>query len=1034
MPGVFLMKPLLVRARLFVIVSALFAVPFAGSAADQPVITSIWPDTTNIVINVNIPAGITRVVLESRTRLDAGTWVPVASRQVDGNGGSLELKVPKTSRLEVLRVRADLSQPLPAALYTGTNMVFAGPSNSYPSAPPYSPNDIQGEPSGRSPDRQVTESDIWKLDGDYLFFFNQYRGLQIIDISRPDLAHVTGTVELPAAGEQMYLLDESHVVLLVQPTCGNDQNSGVLVVGVTNGSPTVIKNLPVPGWIQESRMVGTALYVASQTYRPVAGSQDTAWEWGTAVSSFDLAQPDAPRAVDSLFYGGYGNVIAATDTFLFVVTSDPTNWWQSTVQILDITSPEGQMAEYEKVHTSGRIIDKFKMNYSDGVFTAISEDWRNAVVTSLETFSLPDPRSAQPGGVTKLGSLELAKGERLFATRFDGSLVYIVTFLRIDPLWIVDLSTPATPKIAGEVQVPGWSTYIYPMASKLVTVGVESNHVAVSLFDVANPAKASLLSRVLLGDSYSWSEANYDEKAFSVMEDIGLILVPYSGDTTNGWASQVQLVDLGTTNLVARGVINHPLTPRRATYTHNRVLSLSGWELLSVDATDRDKPAVKGELQLAWPVDRVLKSGDYLLEIAGGGGWTPGEHAAIRVALASVPNDIISTVQLDEGSVSGAELQDGLLYLVQERFQTIYYRSDGEVDTNAPNFTLTVLDARNLPVLTIMGSTTGRFENLGWGAGNWSALWPKTNILVWSGGAPQYWPWGPYLDVAMRPGLANGLFFWPGYGTGDGKLITFDVSAPQLPAFRSLVDFTTNSWWDFSSSFLSGSLIYLSHQSSEQVNPDDQKSEWVQRSYLDVVDYTDPSTPTMRKPVNIPGKLQGISHEGEILYTVGAHWVTNSTDWKDWLDISAYDGVAAHLVSSLALPELWPHPVFITGTDVYVGRPGYTTSTNETLPSFIDILTLDSEGKIAKLGNVQLAQPASEMVLKQGLLAVQENYSTVQLFDATEHGKLIPLSTQNPSSCMWVDLAKSDGSLSEGLWVPFGVYGVVYLPVHSSSE
>jgi hypothetical protein len=352
------MKPLLVRGCLSALCSALFlllAKPFAGFSEEQPVITSIRSDATTIPLTVSIPAGVQRVVLESRTRLDAGTWVPVAAQQVDGTEATLELKVAKSSSLEVLRVRADLSQPLPAALYAGTNTVFAGPASSSPPALTLSPNDsLESGPGGaRTSEREVTESDIWKLGGDYLYFFNQYRGLQVIDISQPDAALVTGTLELPAAGEQMYLRDEGHVVLLVQPTCGNNQNGEVLVAAVTNGVPTAITNLPVPGWIQESRMVGTALYVASQSYRPVPESGDTAWEWGTVVSSFDLAEPDAPRAVDSLFYAGYGNVIAATDTFLFAVTSGPTNWWQSIVQVVDITSPEGQMEEYGTLRPQG---------------------------------------------------------------------------------------------------------------------------------------------------------------------------------------------------------------------------------------------------------------------------------------------------------------------------------------------------------------------------------------------------------------------------------------------------------------------------------------------------------------------------------------------------------------------------------------------------------------------------------------------------------------------------------------------------------
>jgi uncharacterized secreted protein with C-terminal beta-propeller domain len=38
--------------------------------------------------------------------------------------------------------------------------------------------------------------------------------------------------------------------------------------------------------------------------------------------------------------------------------------------------------------------------------------------------------------------LDLGSGEQLHATRFDGNLVYVVTFYQIDPLWVVDLSNP----------------------------------------------------------------------------------------------------------------------------------------------------------------------------------------------------------------------------------------------------------------------------------------------------------------------------------------------------------------------------------------------------------------------------------------------------------------------------------------------------------------------------------------------------------------------------------------------------------------
>ena len=73
--------------------------------------------------------------------------------------------------------------------------------------------------------------------------------------------------------------------------------------------------------------------------------------------------------------------------------------------------------------------------------------------------------------------------------------------------------------------MPGWSTYIEPLGDRLVTIGVNDTNdwrVAVSLFDVQDAAKPALLGKVPLGVDNSWSEATFDEKAFSVLPDAGL--------------------------------------------------------------------------------------------------------------------------------------------------------------------------------------------------------------------------------------------------------------------------------------------------------------------------------------------------------------------------------------------------------------------------------------------------------------------------------------------------------------------------------
>jgi len=96
-------------------------------------------------------------------------------------------------------------------------------------------------------------------DGDTLYFFNQYRGLQVMTSARPPV--VRGTLPVAAAGEQLYLLDDTHVVLLARDGCnwGTDAESQALVVEIKQGSRPPSASLPVREPLRPAGLVGTAL-------------------------------------------------------------------------------------------------------------------------------------------------------------------------------------------------------------------------------------------------------------------------------------------------------------------------------------------------------------------------------------------------------------------------------------------------------------------------------------------------------------------------------------------------------------------------------------------------------------------------------------------------------------------------------------------------------------------------------------------------------------------------------------------------------
>src|SRR5436190_3489284 len=283
-----------------------------------PVITSIRVEGTNAVVVVSVPANIAKVTLEGCRRVGGGAWTPKAVGRLNGTGGMLTFRLALAPDLELLRVRADAGEALPDFFYRGPSSFDGQPVGSVSGGPPaaggaittsagvlfYTSNgnsSIASLDSQPGPARIVSESDIWKISGNTLYFFNQYRGLQVIDISQPDSPVVRGTLPIAAAGEQMYLLDDSHVLLLTRDRCnwGANADSQALVVEINEGKPANAISLPIKGTITESRLVGTALYVASTTYRELVSTNPVdagQWEQGTQVSSFDLSHPNQPVA------------------------------------------------------------------------------------------------------------------------------------------------------------------------------------------------------------------------------------------------------------------------------------------------------------------------------------------------------------------------------------------------------------------------------------------------------------------------------------------------------------------------------------------------------------------------------------------------------------------------------------------------------------------------------------------------------------------------------------------------------------------
>ncbi len=157
----------------------------------------------------------------------------------------------------------------------------------------------------------------------------------------------------------------------------------------------------------------------------------------------------------------------------------------------------------------------------------------------------------------------LAEGETIESARFIGDLAYLVTFLRVDPLFVVDLSDPENPKVLGELKIPGFSEYMHPLGEgHLLTIGRDVDEetqrdkgAALQIFDVSDPMNPMLAFKEIIGEGYS--EANHNPKAFNFYAEKGLLAFPFVS-YEDGFTSTLELWDVSAQDgFNRRGAVDH---------------------------------------------------------------------------------------------------------------------------------------------------------------------------------------------------------------------------------------------------------------------------------------------------------------------------------------------------------------------------------------------------------------------------------------------------------------------------------------------
>jgi hypothetical protein len=281
-------------------------------------------------------------------------------------------------------------------------------------------------------------------------------------------------------------------------------------------------------------------------------------------------------------------------------------------------------------------------------------------------------------------------------------------------------------------------------------------------------------------------------------------------------------------------------------------------------------------------------------------------------------------------------------------------------------------------------------------------------------------------------------------------LSAFDVRNGESPRAVSTVSLT-NAQYDSEEVFATNGLVYISHKtvtadvqpveviespaSDPSVDADDvlrfvlvnsakekavaaSRKDWIERSYLDIVDFSDAAHPQARDAVEISGSIVGLSHQGNVIYTIGQNSDENGYVLNEQLDALAYDGTNIFYINSLPFSQNWSHPALSDGENLFVADVK-----NQNGEGFLGVWTLEDSGEFRRLGHVTLSAPADELSFFDDVLAVKSGVQ-LQLFESKKTGSLKSLGSESAPGDLWFDFDFAAGEKDRGLCVPLGAYGV----------
>jgi hypothetical protein len=854
--------------------------------------------------------------------------------------------------------------------------------------------------------REVEETDLYRLDGDRLYYLNSYRGLMVFDVSNVDAPQLLG--RSPIFGEPVEMVVRDGIASVVVADWYGQMDDGTpfhgsVVRGIDARDPANMKvtgEQYLGGWVRDTRVVGDVLYAVTEKY-----PWDYGWYGATDDSASSVTWPSVSvasvsfaggniQAIDSYDSPGMGGVFYVTEQAILLASEeiDPndddayaTPSGNTELRYLDISDPGGAIAVRGSVTVQGAVQGwgadngRWNLDFADGRYAhVVGGDAYYAGNTQPLDITTVD--FGDPDAPVVTGMLEVRTTGYSAAARFDSGRLYLspsswgcygpngelVDRVRT-PLDVFDVSDPAQPKHLATASIDAQVSLMIPNGDRLFALGSSydcttntASPLSLAYFDMSDPAQPRPLGAADFGSGYAWTPAAGTFKAFTKDDAQGLVVLPFSGWDYQSYKynNGVQLIEFDAESIRTSGVGTTSGWVERGIFVKNRLVSLSDLALSVIDYSDHESPFVVSELTLARNVVNVRPVGDNVVEVSSDFWDNDQDHSELRVLPIDQAEENTSDPALARLVIDGVNPtvfhQGDMTYVVSNVRREV--ECEGQTLEPASDYKCYAF-TQQVNVVDVSGGTARLRSKValptvpyyGWGWG-WGFVgcgmydWYYGQDVVQVGSKLAFRRWMPQYD-------ATG-----GYVEAREALFVVDVTNPDVPVVGSTtIAESSSGWWGNLRAV--GEKLFASHYEWIEAPTYDGNGYTPGRVayYLDEIDVSVAGHPVVGGRYNVPGFLVGGSEtDPSLIYTMDSRW--DGTNNYSAFAVLKLAGGRAHLQGHVTIPG-YTGNVFVRGNTAYFTAEIYEG-------------TLEERTYAMRLYQVDLRNPANPIVLPS---AAEEN-------------------------------------------------------------